>query len=234
MYKLKKKIHHDNSEVKAYGSLSGSSVIGKELFYGSCKESKGNKFLSGNINFNYITPFLISDFDNREILLSDYTKLEWGPDKCNIFIFSEKLYDIIVRFNLIEHRIFDGKVLLGEDLIDVKCLQFLSGSIENYFDFKYSTFKVTNLDNINKCNIKNSHQTLNELLSEYSKKYDDFFMWEFDRSIMKPSFRKIDMFYNGGNEFYISERLKNALESATLESLQITECPINFEYSDEQ
>ncbi|KXX67005.1 hypothetical protein [Flammeovirga sp. SJP92] len=221
------------SEEYVYGNLSGGSVVGKELFYDSCRGAGGRKFLSDEVSFNYITPFTLSEFDERELKLREFESLDGGPFACQIYVFSIRMYNLLTQFNLMEHRVFDGRILFGEQMIDVKCIQFLFCSVENYFDFNYSTFKIKS-SKLTINNVKNTFKTLPELTAKYSKEYGMKLRWRFEKAVMKPSFREIDMCYNGGNEFYISERLKDALEEANFEGLQFKECEVNFEYSDEQ
>ena len=55
--------------------------------------------------------------------------------------------------------------------------------------------------------------------------------WGFNRAVMKPQFKTIDcmtMPYPYG--ILISERLKNALEDASLTGFEIKPFPVEFEY----
>jgi len=95
-----------------------------------------------------------------------------------------------------------------------------------YVSWQYSSFVKANYNGEKDSDILVSGQGLEEVYEKLGSK-----LFTFERAVMLPEFRDVDMYYFNG--ILISERLKNAIEAANLTGVKITECPIEFEFSDE-
>jgi hypothetical protein len=55
----------------------------------------------------------------------------------------------------------------------------------------------------------------------------------FDKAVMKPKFRDVDIYFLDTYQIVISDRLKLAIEEANLKGMKILPCPVEFQFSDE-
>ena len=138
---------------------------------------------------------------------------------------SAKFKNLLDKFNIPDVRFYAGSIKWKGIEYEYYVMHLLVQE-HKYIDFKYSTFVKADRRGHKEPGTAVSGADLNEVYEKFETT-----IVTFDRAVMLPEFRNIDMYYFNG--ILITERLKNAIESAHLTGIEIGECPIDkFEFSD--
>ena len=109
------------------------------------------------------------------------------------------------------------------------------GECEEYIDFDKTLY-----NNLNPWR-RRVHDELVIKKFKSHKEMEDYFetnwdyTWNYERLVLKPNSRTLDhlYIYNMGSGNIVSERLKQAIESAALTGIRFNPLPIPIEFSDE-
>jgi hypothetical protein len=141
---------------------------------------------------------------------------------------SERFKELLEGFNMPNTRFYEGSVIWNEKEYPYYVWHLLTEKYEHYIDFSKSRFVKTTGELYN----VEGNPIQAESIKDVKEKLESYF-WAFQKAVMFPEFRETDVCEI---EFYgilISERLKEAIESAALTNISITPCPIEFEVSDQ-
>lgn len=138
---------------------------------------------------------------------------------------SPRFRDLLYMFNIPDVRFYKGSVLWKGTEYEYYVMHILLLE-QKYIDFEYSSFVKANYRGEKMLGEPIRGNNIEEVYEKLGSK-----LVTFERAVMLPEFRNIDMYFFNG--ILITERLKNAIETANLTGVKITECPIEFEFSDE-
>lgn len=193
------------------------------------KESYFQKFYPNDVSFEgmYLSYGVESGLPKEGHILCDmHGWIETEP-RALVYPVSPKLNTLLSLFHIPEVAFYPGSVDWERMAHLFFVMHLLTGQYQ-YIDFAKSTFVKCNFRGVVKSDEIKTGVSIDELNQIYGN--DSF---TFARAVMKPEFRALDMYYMDIWGILITERLKEAIEKANLTGVKITECPIEFEFSDE-
>lgn len=208
--------------------VSASYLNQKEFILN--KSKKFDIFFPKDTIFSPLIPKQIGGFTNNDSngFINDFPGWIEKKPKGLYFLLSIKFRDLISNFKLPPFRIYKAEVLIKKELYPFSVLQLVSYYSKTLIDFENSTF--CNFDFMTKEKLSDDHEklvnlkTMGELMLEKKWSYVGF-----NKAVMKPEFERLDLVSTLHFGLLISERLKNAIESAGITGVEIKECPTEFE-----
>ena len=189
---------------------------------------------------NYYEKFLAGDSSFKGMFLSYRTEIEVPAEPhaiCDMhgwietqpfgvfYPISAKFKNLLSEFNIPNVRFYEGSVKWKDIEYEYYVMHLLS-QVHKYIDFKYSTFVKADYRGEKEPGTAVSGADMNEVYEKLETP-----LITFEKAVMHPEFRDIDMYHFNG--ILITERLKNAIESARLKGIEMGECPIDkLEFSD--
>ena len=219
----------DRKNNGTFPRMSPIEVVQKDFLLN--KEKIFNDFFPENVFFSPLIPKYLGDNPSKIIqsIADLHTWTEREP-KGLMYVVSEKLKDLLSRFNLAPHRFYAAQVLFENQLIEYYVFHITSNYYEQIIDFKNSTF--CNWSFIKKIKLGDENIKVNSINEIYKiSEEKDWDKWGFNKAALKPEFNDLDLCWFTNLGIIISEKLKNAIESADLTGIEITECPVEFEVS---
>ncbi len=217
----------DEENDTIYPDLTAEGVFDKELILN--KDKGFNEFLPEGTTFTPLIPKFIGDFPPAEVkAIPDFPGWIRRKPKGMFYIVSERFKDILQSFTFQECRWHDAHVLFDEKLVPFFVFQLNTNYNEYLINFEKSTF--CNIHYRKKIKLNDDHEKVNKFDELYELEKDKG--WNsagFNRAVMKPKFRELDVLFTYHYHLLISERLKNAIEAANITGVKITECPVAFE-----
>lgn len=207
-------------------SLTASYVQQKEILLDDTKNS--NDFFPKDIIFTPLVPLQYGDYDIAVGVVDDFSSWIREQPKGACHPISVKFKDLIVKYKLPRHRIYQAEVLIKNELQPFSVLQLDSDYNKKLIDFEKSTF--CNTDFWTKKKLNDDHEKLENLKGMRPLKLKKGWKYVgFNRAVMKPEFEQLDLLRTLHFGTLISERLKEAIESAGITGVKIEECPTQFE-----
>lgn len=213
-------------------SMNGETVNGFENFFRNGCTTKS--FYNSSRVFNYLTPMYRGEKKVEPEIIADYHAwIGKEPRKGYFRPVSKKLKQLLDKFNLGNHRFYPAQVLLKGNLHPYYVFHLLYNSFVEHIDFSETIFN--NLNSFQKLDggelEKKQFNSFEEM-----QNYSDLnwnYNWNYDRLVMKPSFRSLDYCYmlNIDGDL-ISETLKETLEQNEITGVKIEELSIPIEFSD--
>ncbi|MDJ1470975.1 hypothetical protein QNI19_38925 [Cytophagaceae bacterium DM2B3-1] len=197
-------------------------------------------FLPASTSFANMIPMYIGDRPSERIhIICDlHSWIRRNPPGL-MYPVSVRFKELLEGFTLFYSRFYSGSVIWYEDgnpytekeypyfvwhLLTDKDVELIDFSSSTFGNYEFITSSWESNEQIQVDGYK-------ELLEK--KEALDWSDWGFRRAVMKPEFREIDAISIHRYGIVISERLKEAIESAQLTNVSITPCPIEFEISDQ-
>lgn len=217
--------------------MNGKNVRGKEEFFDNDK-CGSNQFYDKLYEFDYLVPMEFGDGREDEVSVAIYDYHAWlGESPWGAWLkpVSKRLKELLEQFNLGERRFYPAWVLFDERKHEYYVLQIYRNLYEQYLDFELTRFN--NLDsgrNLEGRNLEiKQFDSIEEVEAYAEQNWDSLVNWNYERVFMKPEFRDLDFitFFKFGD--IVSERLKNAIETAGITGIEFRELPIPIEFSDE-
>ena len=234
-YKIERKTTLNDQVISG---LNGIHVKDRELFFSKGK-SGPDKFYDNDYEFDYLIPSAFGDgfgIDDEKPTLADW-QTWWGSHTPGVesmsIPISKRFKECLEKFNLSSCRFYKAKVLHKKKLHPYFVWQMLMGTYEKFIDFEKSTFNNYNFrrDKTKTPFEVKQFKSIKEL-EEYADQYWGY-LWNYEKLVVKPSFKEFDyhfmMFFN----HVISERLKNEMEKQQLTGVEFKEQPIPLYFSDE-
>ncbi len=217
----------DNSGAyELYPMINATKVIhSNEIF----KNSFFREFMPENVELNGMKFQYMAEWGaplEPHVFCDMYDWIEFSP-RGMMFPISDKFKNLLEKFNLHDVRFHKGSACYGDQEVLLNVMH-----IKDYrydcIDFEKSTFCFGTYHSGKKKDLVVQGSNMEEVEHNLGSK-----LVFFERAVMKPSFREIDMIFLFQHLVLVSERLKNAIEEAGLIGVKFVECPVNFEYSDE-
>ena len=215
--------------------LSGNTVKNYQDFFNN-KKCTPTTFYDKEYEFDYLTPLPFGEGETEPQIIADFHLwINKRPMKGKFYPISKKFKEILEQHTQFDHRFYKARVLFKGEYFPYFVWRILSKKYQEYIDFD-----KTRYNNLNTWR-KLKHDKLEvKQFSSYDKmdKYSEDnwdYDWNYERLVMKPSFRELDYCYifGLGNGNIVSERLKIAIEEAGLTGIRFEPVPIPIEYSDE-
>jgi hypothetical protein len=224
-YKLKPEIVDNSSPVKVYASINPSRIENSKILDKS--ESYFEKFFPENASFKGMFP----SYGESPLLPEEVHALSdmhsWIEKEPRAFTYpvSARFKNLLTEFNIPDVRFYPGTVVWSGDEYEYHVMHVLTVE-HKYIDFKNSRFVKSNAKGDKKPSEVVSGDDMNEIYDKLGSH-----LITFERAVMLPEFRNIDMYFF--HSILITEQLKNEIQKANLSGVNISECPIDFEFSDE-
>ena len=215
--------------------LSGNTVKNYQDFFNN-KKCTPTTFYDKEYEFDYLTPLPFGEGETEPQIIADFHLwINKRPMKGKFYPISKKFKEILEQHTQFDHRFYKARVLFKGEYFPYFVWRILSKKYQEYIDFD-----KTRYNNLNTWR-KLKHDKLEvKQFSSYDKmdKYSEDnwdYDWNYERLVMKPSFRELDYCYifGLGNGNIVSERLKIAIEEAGLTGIRFEPVPIPIEFSDE-
>lgn len=218
-----------------FGECSGSRTLNDldELHH---KLENGLSLEEGFI-FDYIDVIDKAEFDKREVVLSNfYNRIGFTIiPEFHLCPLSNTFKDILEDFKFLNSKFYDAKVKVGDSFYDFNVLVTPLREFYECINFEKSRFDLLKRrtgETLEK-NIKNSFFDIKELEEDGRLRYDFSVKHKFNRGVLKSAYRNIDLIYWISHGFLISDRLKEAIEAADLDGVEIRKSPVHFTFADE-
>lgn len=221
---------------RVYPAIHGKNVKnGSQIFQRIDLE---NKFIKKCFHFDYLSlknleePFMF-DTPWKKVDLHNWISpglLDSGAISYGI---SPKLKKIFDQYNLTSSAFYEAKLMYENEKHDFWVWQIKENSYLSFINWEASTFTDWNMMRTRKRGTKfyTFYSELDFLATSEGK-----FRLGFDKAIFRTSFKENDLCFFPrvfpAYTFIISERLKQAIESANIEGVVIKELPFEIEYSD--
>ena len=216
-------------------SLNGDTVKNYQEFFnnGKCKVST---FYDKNYEFDYLRPQEEGEVKNAPKVIADFHMwIGEEPRKGLFYPISKKFKELLEGFNQSEYRFYNGKVLFKGDFYPYFVWRVISTKYKEHIDYSQTLF-----NNLNSWR-RQMHDELVVKQFDSHKEMKMYFKshwrnhWNYERLVMKSSFRNLDYCYifGLGSGNVVSERLKIAIEEAGLTGIRFEPVPIPIEFADE-
>jgi hypothetical protein len=227
-YRLEQYSFDDTGTFNIYPDINASNIESQEVLDRS--QSHFKTFFSGQVSFRGLFPTYGTEIEvpaEPHAICDMHTWVERKP-RALVYPISPRFRDILNKFNIPEVRFYDGSVVWKNEEYQYYVLHLLTRQFQ-YIDFSHSTFIKCNFEGVKKkgspiINGNSMEEVLHKLGAE---------SFTFERAVMLPEFRNIDMYYLDIHGILITQSLKDAIEKADLTGMKISECSIDFEFSDE-
>ena len=235
--KFYKMISSINIDGNVPPGMNGENVKDRELFFDNDKCGP-NRFYDKNYEFDYLEPMEFGDGREEEHSSVIYDYHSWlGESPLGAWLkpVSKQFKEILEQFNLGEYRFYKALVLFKEKKHEYFVLQIFDDFYQDFIDFEKTIFNNLNSSrNLGERKLETKQfRSIQEVIDYSRSNWGSGVNWNYERVIMKPEFRALDLFtfYKFGD--IVSERLKNAIEEAGLTGMEFKELPIPIEFSDE-
>ncbi|MBB6463594.1 hypothetical protein [Flammeovirga kamogawensis] len=219
-----------------FGECSGSKTL-NDLDQLHHKLENGLSLEEGFI-FDYIDVIDKAEFDKREVVLSNfYNRIGFTIiSKFKLSPLSITLRDILKGFKFLNSKFYDAKVKVRDSFYDFNVLVTPLREFYECINFEKSRFdlEITRTGEIVERDIKNDFSTLRELEENRTSQYNQSITALFQTGVLKSAYRNIDLIYWISHGFLISDRLKEAIEAADLDGVEIRKSPVHFTFADEE
>lgn len=211
-----------------YPYINASNIKNQKLLNRS--KSHFTEFFPSEVSFDGMFPTYGTEHNvpqEPHALCDMHAWIERKP-RALVYPISPAFKDVLISFNIPEVRFYNGSVVWRGKREPYYVMHLLTRQFQ-YIDFANSSFV--------KCDFEGSKKSgtpavKGSSMEEVSGKFGAE-SFTFERAVMQPEFRELDMYHVDIYGMLIADRLKNAIESANLTGVKITECPIEFEFSDE-
>ncbi len=233
-YEMNHKTHLNN---KIISGLNGTHVKNREAFFGQGKNGP-NTFYDQEYEFDYLTPEEVGEgfgYDGEVPVIADW-HIWWGmhtPNEDLSTPISAKFKNCLEQFRLSPSKFYKAKVLFEDKLYPYYVWQMLMDPYKKHIDFEKTTFNNYDFD-------REETETPFEVKQfgsiEEVKEYKDKhwgYLWNYEKLVLKPSFREFDYHFVMLLNHVVSERLKNEIEKQELTGIEFKELPIPLYFSDE-
>lgn len=217
--------------------MNGKNVKGKETFFDNDKCGP-DRFYDKMYEFDYLVPMEYGEGreNKRSKAIYDYHAW-WGESPLGAWLrpVSKRFKELLEHFNLGEYRFYPAWVLFKKQKHEYFVLQIFQNYYQAFIDFEQTTFN--NLDSSRDLEDRTfetkQFSSVDEVWDYADANWDSSVNWNYERVVMKPTFKAVDFvtFYRFGD--IVSERLKNAIEEAGIQGIVFKELPIPIEFSDE-
>ncbi|MDJ1492453.1 hypothetical protein QNI19_05895 [Cytophagaceae bacterium DM2B3-1] len=191
------------------------------------------QFMPEDTSFHSMIPLYVGDHPPEEIhAICDLHGWIKDIPAGLMYPVSKQFKELLEQFAIPNTKFYEGSVLWNEKEYPYFVWHLLTEKYQQNIDFGKSSFGNYNF-------IRHKWMSDDEIIVEdyidliEKKEALDWRDWGFRRAVMKPEFRDIDAISIHRYGIVISERLKEAIESAQLTNVSITPCPIEFEISDQ-
>jgi len=227
-YRLEQYSFDNTGTFNIYPDINASNIESQEALDRS--KSHFASFFPNQISFKGMFPSYGTEIEvpaEPHAICDMHAWVERKP-KALVYPISTRFRDILIRFNIPEVRFYDGSVVWKNQEYQYYVMHLLTRQFQ-YIDFSHSTFIGCNFEGVKK---KDEPVVKGNSMEEVSQKFGAE-SFTFERAVMLPEFRNIDMYYMDIHGILITLPLKEAIEHADLTGVKITECSIEFEFSDE-
>ncbi|MBB6463596.1 hypothetical protein [Flammeovirga kamogawensis] len=191
-----------------------------------------------NYIFDYIDIIDKADYDKRKVILSNlYSRIGFTVrPRINLSPLSNTLKKILQEFNSLNSKIYDAKVKVGYSFFDFNVMVSSKREFEKCICFEKSLFdlEVISTGEILERGLKNEFPTIKKLEENRRHHHDQYVTAIFNKGVLKSAYRNIDLIYWINHGFLISDRLKEAIEAADLDGVEIRKSPVHFTFADEE
>ncbi|MDJ1482965.1 hypothetical protein QNI16_20855 [Cytophagaceae bacterium YF14B1] len=189
-------------------------------------------FLPDDTSFKGMIPEYIGDNPPKQVhTICDMHDFIRKKPYAQVYSVSKRFKELLEKFTIPNTKFYEGSVVWNEKEYPYFVWHILTQQF-SFVDFEKSLFCDTNY--FSKDAIGTEYYKVSDFSKLYPlKKEKKWDMWGFYRAVMKPEFREVDVYEMDYYGIVISERLKEAIESAQLTNVSITPCPIEFEISDQ-
>ncbi len=223
---------------KIISGLNGTYVKDRELFFDQGK-SGPDKFYDKDYEFDYLIPEAFGQgfgIDAEEPTLADLQPW-WGthvpiPESMS-FPISKRFKECLSKFKLNSSKFYKARVLHEKVFHAYFVWQMLSTIYEEYIDFENTTFNNLDFDRIDTetpFEVRGFESL--KALKEYKNKNWGY-LWNYEKLVLKPSFREFDYHFIMLLNHVVSEPLKNEIEKQELTGIRFKELPIPLYFTDE-
>jgi len=216
--------------------MDGSHVKGRESFFDD--NCGPDEFFDKMYEFDYLVPFEDEDLYGKKTteFINDYHGWR-GEEPMGgwLQVVSKRFKEILESFEIGDHQFYSASVLFKEKKHPYFVLQIFRNYYKKFIDFERTIFNNMNFSRkLKNQELKtNSFSSIEDAKAFAKENWGSIINWNYERIVMKPEFRNVDLitFYKFGD--LVSERLKNAIEKEGLTGIQFEELPIPIEFSDE-
>ena len=213
--------------------LNGETVKGYETFFDTDK-CTFYTFYDKEYEFDYLTPEEGSEIQDEPRVIADYHMwIGRQPRGGGFRPISKKFKEILEEHKQSDHRFYKAKVLFQGKFYPYFVWRILDEKYEEYIDFDKTLYNNLDLfrDQVHDELVVKKFKSHKEM-EDYSDTNWDY-TWNYERLVLKPNFRTLDYLYIYRLGGIVSERLKQAIESAALTGIRFNPLPIPIEFSDE-
>ena len=182
-------------------------------------ESKNyfSQFMPDDTSFKGMSPNYVGDRLAKSIKkhnLSDFMYFIIKEPQCISYVVSTRFKQVVEQFNIKFVKFYSGNIIANEIENQYYVFHILTKQYE-YIDFSKSFFFKGDMDLNKKSNFSVSGDNIADIKVQVGHR------WIFDKAVMKPEFRNVDMYFLDTYRIVISERLKLAIEEADLKGIKI-------------
>jgi len=213
--------------------MDGSYVKEKDKFF-KTGEMGPNKFYNHDYEFDYLVPKAFGDPEPEAEIITDYHMWHGrSPRGGTTNVISARFKEVLEQFSLSSSKFYPAKVLFKDKFYPYYVWQVLQDDYKPFIDFDLTEFNNLSNSRVQKNKTFEVKQFSSfEELHSYRKEYWNR-KWNFERLVLKSSFKVLDFCMFPIFYFVVSERLKNAIEEAGLIGIVFNELPVPIEFSDE-
>ncbi len=223
-------------ENRVYPVAKGDLVKDKEYLFN--KEGLEDEFYPDNVSFDYF--YLKNSEENYWhqkpwILVDIHDLVSPRPNGGGIlFLVSPKFKHLFENFDNNLSKFYPAKLLFEGNHHDYFIWHSKRNEYLNLIDWEKSNFTEWNVMRTRKRGNKYYNFSSKD---DFIESVNNIYNLGFEKAIFKKSFQENDLCFFPkvfpGYTFIISERLKQAIESAGIEGVVIKELPFEIEYSDQ-
>lgn len=216
--------------------LDGTNIKGRELFLNKGKIGP-DKFYDQEYEFDYLVPSAYGEgfgYDGEVPVIADLQFWRGmhtpGPEFLS-FPISSKLKNCLSQFNLSGSKFYNARVLhQGE--FHPYFVWIMLQSYEKFIDFEKTVFNNYDFDRTTEGEFATRQFKSIQEVNDFAKQnweYD----WNYEKLVLKPSFKEFDYHVVLLLNHIVSERLKDEIERQGITGVQFKELPIPLFFSDE-
>ena len=229
--------HASYLDGKLISGLNGIHVKDRELFFNQGK-SGPDRFYDREYEFDYLIPAAYGDgfgYDGEVPIIADMH--DWKgihtptPESLSIPI-SLKLKNCLQKFNLSGSKFYKARVMHEDKLHSYYVWMMLMSAYEEFIDFEKTVFNNYDFDRSTEGEFATGKFKSIQELDDYADENWGY-MWNYEKLVLKPSFKQFDYHFVFLLNNIVSERLKEEIERQGLTGIQFKELPIPLYFSDE-
>lgn len=228
--------HAGSLNGKLISGLDGTHVKDRELFFNQGKIGP-DKFYDQEYEFDYLVPSAYGEgfgYDGEIPIIADlhiWRGMHTPTPEFLSFPISSKLKNCLSQFNLSGSKFYKACVF-HQDKFHPYFVWMILQLYEEFIDFDKTIFNNYDFDRITEEEFATGQFKSIQELNDYAKQNWGY-LWNYEKLVVKPSFKEFDYHFILNLNHVVSERLKDEIERQGITGVLFKELPIPLYFSDE-